>query len=747
MTTPTGQQNGIIATRSPKDGEKPQVLLVSMPFAPLFQPSIGLGLLKAGLVAQGFSAQVLYFTLQFAERIGTLRYLQIANGFPTVPALVGEWIFSEALFGADRLDQDGYLNDVLRQRSPAHFRTTLDLKAEAEEPTEAFIAAVLEMRQQVEPFLDTCLQQVLELNPAIVAFTSVFQQQVAALALARRIKAHLPDTVILLGGANCEGIMGIETVRQFPFVDATISGEGDIILPQVVRRILGQQAIADLAGVHTRDNAEQTAANLHRLNAPSVQDMDSLPYPDYEDFFAQFAASRANLDQVFQPHLLFESSRGCWWGEKNHCTFCGLNGVSMAFRSKSADRALTELTYLTEQYPNCKVGVVDNILDMKYFKDFVPALGHQKLNLNELLYEVKVNLRKEHVCLLREAGITTIQPGVESLSNPVLEIMRKGVKCLQNVQLLKWCKELGVTPIWNILWGFAGEPPEAYEQMAALIPRLTHLEPPASAGSLRLDRFSPNFNHPEQFGFTAVEPYPSYHYVYPLEREAVANLAYHFTFQYLQPQDVEGYTQPLREQLRLWQEHHSSSLLFSVDKGSHLLIWDLRSTADQPLQILTGELRLLYLACDSIQTRHQLQAHQLQALAAPADQTGSGSIADQLRPLVDTGLMLQDGDSYLSLAVPLGVYAPTRAQLKPFQAIVKSIGRMEDGQVIIPVPVAAPCPSPAEPLDPFRLTPAYFTLTAGELRVNLAAIDLIEFNFVKLQLAGLQIPPLLRRSS
>ena len=407
----------------------------------------------------------------------------------------------------------------------------------------------------------------------------------------------------------------------------------------------------------------------------------------------------------------------------------------MAFRSKSADRALTELTYLTEQYPNCKVGVVDNILDMKYFKDFVPALGKQKLNLNELLYEVKANLRKDQVRLLQQAGITTIQPGIESLSNPVLKIMHKGVKFLQNIQLLKWCKELGVTPIWNILWGFGGEPPEAYEQMAALIPRLTHLEPPSSAGSIRLDRFSPNFNHPEQFGFTAVEPYPSYHYVYPLAREAVANLAYHFTFQHLQPQDVEGYTQPLREQLRLWQENYSSSLLFSVDKGSHLLIWDLRSTAHQPLQILTGASRRLYLACDSIQTLHQLQIQS----------------ADLLRPLVDTGLMLQDGDSYLSLAVPLGVYAPTRAQLKRFHAIVKALGRLENGQAILPAPVAerssSPSSLPTEPLNPFRLTPDYFMLTStGELHVNLDAIALIEFNFVKLQLAGLQAPSLLRPS-
>jgi hypothetical protein len=31
--------------------------------------------------------------------------------------------------------------------------------------------------------------------------------------------------------------------------------------------------------------------------------------------------------------------------------------------------------------------------------------------------------------------------------------MRKGVTALQNIQLLKWCTELGVRPYWNVLWG------------------------------------------------------------------------------------------------------------------------------------------------------------------------------------------------------------------------------------------------------------------------------------------------------
>src|SRR5258708_15840287 len=99
---------------------------------------------------------------------------------------------------------------------------------------------------------------------------------------------------------------------------------------------------------------------------------------------------------------------------------------------------------------------------MKYFKTFLKLLAEKKREFG-LFYEVKANLRKDQVQLLREAGIETIQPGIESLSDNVLRIMRKGVTTLQNIQLLKWCTELGLKVIFNIIWGFPGETPDDYK--------------------------------------------------------------------------------------------------------------------------------------------------------------------------------------------------------------------------------------------------------------------------------------------
>jgi ribosomal peptide maturation radical SAM protein 1 len=500
---------------------------------------------------------------------------------------------------------------------------------------------------------------------------------VASLGLARRIKAVRPECFVVLGGANCEGSMGEETVRQFPFVDAAVSGEGDVVFPEIVRLALAGRSVAHLPGVRTP--AEAGAPHVpDSATAPMVRDLDALPVPDYGDYFAEFGESR--YAKEWQPSIFFETSRGCWWGERMHCTFCGLNGSTMAFRSKSATRALDELTALTEKHPGCDVQLVDNILDLAYFKDFLPALAERNLGL-DLFYETKSNLRKEQVRLLRRAGIRKIQPGIESLSDAVLKLMQKGVTALQNIQLLKWSKELGVAPHWNMIWGFPGEPPEEYARMAALVPLLTHLPPPRAFGSIRLDRFSPNFFDAERRGFTDVTPLAPYRHVYDVPEGALHNLAYFFAFGYREPRDVASYVRPLARRLAVWQREALRSELLWVAAGDALVLLDSRSVARQPLTVLKGVDRAIYEACDAVSTTA--------GLAASLDRTGLGAlteqvIAERLEPLVEAGLVVRDGGRYLALAVSLAQYAPPAEAAERLCGMVPSSFRMnERGKLVV----------------------------------------------------------------
>ena len=649
------------------------MLLVSMPFGPLFNPSFGLSLLKAALAGSGISVEVRYFTIDFAELIGEPSYTAIAlNGEVVARELAGEWVFSHGLFAQSRSDVERYVEEILVKRGA--------YPAKGKPVSPGLRNKILSARERAADFLEGCLQEIVRRPPRLVGFTSMFEQHVASLALARRLKEALPQTFIVFGGANCESVMGAETLRQFPFVDAVVSGEGELILSELARRVLAGQPISGLEGVRTRDRLEAEFESGRFPNAPSVRNLDDLPYPDCSDYFEQFRRSR--FDKNWQPGLFVETSRGCWWGERMHCTFCGLNGTTMAYRSKSPGRALEEMAWLAARYPGCDLQMVDNILDLAYFKTLLPEIAARKLNFG-LFIETKSNLKKEQVRLLRAAGVRRIQPGIESFSDAVLKLMRKGVTGLQNVQLLKWCKEFGVQPYWNVLWGFPGEAPEEYERMAKLVPLLTHFTPPNGVYPLRMDRFSPNFFDAEAMGFTDVEPLPSYPHVFrQMPDQAIRNLAYYFDYRYLRPQDPESYVGPLLRALRRWRRVHGSSDLFSVDTGELLLIWDLRPGAQRRLTVLNGLDRMLYQSSDAVSDLGSLAT-----LVDPANGHGQATteIEKRLQALVAGGLMLRNGARYLSLAVPLGTYSPPERVVERFYAVVARLGRRTTGGVLVPL--------------------------------------------------------------
>src|SRR4029078_7898919 len=132
-------------------------------------------------------------------------------------------------------------------------------------------------------------------------------------------------------------------------------------------------------------------------------------------------------------------------------------GARINFRRQSAARVVGDLESMMPRYPGHDIDTSDNILDLGYFESVLPELARRNVQVG-LFYETKSNLKKEQVRPLRAAGITRIQPGIESLSDDVLRRVRKGVSALQNIQLLKWCKETGLEVAWNILCGIPSHP-------------------------------------------------------------------------------------------------------------------------------------------------------------------------------------------------------------------------------------------------------------------------------------------------
>ncbi len=79
----------------------------------------------------------------------------------------------------------------------------------------------------------------------------------------------------------------------------------------------------------------------------------------------------------------------------------------------------------------------------RYFRTLLPLLAQAHLDL-ELDYELKTNLSRSQVELLKAAGVRAAQLGIESLATPVLRLMSKEVSAVQNIQTLKWLTASGM---------------------------------------------------------------------------------------------------------------------------------------------------------------------------------------------------------------------------------------------------------------------------------------------------------------
>ena len=151
-------------------------------------------------------------------------------------------------------DDEGYFRHVLKKSDPQI----------SDDEGRQYAA----LGRHVAPFLQQCLDAVDWSRYPIVGFAATFQQTMPSLCLARRIKARRPETVIVFGGAACEGEMGIELLRQFPEIDYVFLGEADLTFPPVVQQILAGGPVESPPGVVGR----QTLAEVGRIAKKLFQD-------------------------------------------------------------------------------------------------------------------------------------------------------------------------------------------------------------------------------------------------------------------------------------------------------------------------------------------------------------------------------------------------------------------------------------------------------------------------------------------
>lgn len=609
-----------------------------MPWAPVQEPSLGLALLQAELQNQSIPVRTLHLNTRLLKYVKYKTYVDLAGYWG-----LNEFVFTELLSPGEDDAQIAALADRC-----AAMRET-EFQGRPYPTPAALLEMLLRFRGDVAlDYLSECAEEVLKHEPTMVGLTCMFDQTLASVALAKLVKARSPETMIVLGGYALEGEPGDEVIRAFPWIDAISRGDGEPVIDALARASVSEVALSEIPGVQTRKGRGRPRVYV---------DLGASADPVYDDWFTAIAELEQETGIRIVPGALpVESSRGCWWGQHHHCVFCGIDGDTLKFRSKPAERTLDMLEAIRDLYGEHPLRFSDYILPHEYLKELLPKLAMIQPRFR-LHCEIKANQTREAVASLARAGFEEVQPGIESFSSEVLQLMNKGVTEIQNVALLKYGYLERIVVHYNFIYGIPGESPEAYRSLLEKVPRLYHLMPPVSRTEAIVTRFAPMQEDPARSGSSEA---PVHHRCYDvlfsqsfLNRSGfrLDGYAYYFEpYKEFADEMAQLYVQCVM-QMNHWKRlHRDRRVTFAfTDDGSRITFEDSRFSETPAIVCLDGIHRAAYLACDAAPVNVDAAARHLLDSGQASSEV---EVESAYRDLDQARMVWRDGKRIIGLAVP-----------------------------------------------------------------------------------------------
>ena len=222
-----------------------RISLVNMPFANCALPSIALTQLKSVLESEfnrRISVEILYLNHDFAKYLGTDLYSHIANSTDSHNTGLGDWFFRQIAFPETADNSDIYFNRYFPRHNPEMQR----LKEQ-----------VADKRRGVNELMEELISKHNLAGTQLVGFTSMFMQNTASFAMARKLKQRNARLITIIGGANCEFPMGGVIAQKVRDIDYVFSGPALKSFPKFVEHCLTENMsmASMIPGVFTRGMA------------------------------------------------------------------------------------------------------------------------------------------------------------------------------------------------------------------------------------------------------------------------------------------------------------------------------------------------------------------------------------------------------------------------------------------------------------------------------------------------------------
>lgn len=476
--------------------------------------------------------------------------------------------------------------------------------------------------------------------PDLVALTVAFDaQKLAAAAVAKEIRSRAPGLTIVAGGSALFSVMGGAFLAAYPEIDLVFQGDAEVVWSA----FLASLPTGDLErcpGLISRNyKAPRIGSATHVLTgAVAVK-------PDWSSYLREKAES---VHRGAPTTLITESSRGCWWGQKHPCVFCSSVGITRQFSALPRADVIEEICRVDREYHPETIMLSDLVLPYEGMSEFLRELSVRRRDHDfHLFCEVKSTYGRKVVAQMAEAGITALQPGIESFSSYTLKAMNKGARGIQQLNFVKWATAYGIAPTYAILCGVPGDTPEAIAENIEVTKAFRHYCPP-NVHALYLMRGSAHFMDAEKYGIESVAPLPPTRLAC---RDEGLVMDFNHMFTYETASWAEEYiagVATLRESADEWHRQFVSGHRFirtSADEGS--------------VVILASGTHIHSVAyVDPLKTAvldHFEEPHRLDTFTSPlSSREELGEVIDEL---VREGLLWLQDDFALTLPIPTSANA------------------------------------------------------------------------------------------
>lgn len=262
------------------------------------------------------------------------------------------------------------------------------------------------------------------------------------------LRKYHPSKVIMVGGSVGTSIP--EIILKKTQADIVCMGEGEETVVDIVNCIEDGKDLKAVDGIWFKEKSGSIYRNNPRK---TIADLDTIPFPAWDlfpmDTYLRNPVGAANRNKWDNGAAVKEAlltmnligTRGCPY----KCIYCYHDFMGHRYRHRSAQNIVSEISFLYENYGVEAVHFLDDEFCMK--KEFVFAFcDAMKKKFNGKITwgcAGRVNLMTEELLIaMKEAGCELVGYGIESGSQKMLDLMKKGVTVQQAKKAIALTKKI-----------------------------------------------------------------------------------------------------------------------------------------------------------------------------------------------------------------------------------------------------------------------------------------------------------------